>query len=75
MDGKGRATDNIMVERLWRSVKYEEIYLKEYVSVLELIRNLKTYFEYYNNERPHSTFGGRTPAEVYESGIRYEEAV
>jgi putative transposase len=73
MDGKGRAVDNIMVERLWRSVKYEEIYLKEYASVLELIKSLRVYFDYYNNERTHSTFGGRTPAEVYDSGVAVVE--
>lgn len=65
MDGKGRAMDNIMVERLWRSVKYEEIYLKEYESVGELMAALKRYFAFYNDERPHQTHGGRTPAEVY----------
>ena len=65
MDGKGRATDNIMIERLWRSVKYEEIYLKEYQSVQELVQALKRYFEFYNHQRPHQSFGGSTPAEVY----------
>lgn len=65
MDGKGRAMDNIMVERLWRSVKYEEVYLKEYRNVQELLRSLKTYFEFYNHQRPHSGLDGQTPAEVY----------
>jgi putative transposase len=65
MDGKGRAMDNIFIERLWRSVKYEEIYLKEYRSVEELRRALKKYFAFYNNERPHQSFTGQTPAEVY----------
>ena len=65
MDGKGRAMDNIMVERLWRSVKYEEIYLKDYQSVAELIAALKVYFAFYNHERPHQSHGGATPAEVY----------
>jgi len=65
MDGKGRAMDNIMVERLWRSVKYEEVYLKEYESVGELTAALKRYFAFYNDERPHRSHGGRTPAEVY----------
>ena len=65
MDGKGRAMDNIMVERLWRSVKYEEIYLKDYESVGELKAALKRYFAFYNDERPHQSHGGRTPAEVY----------
>jgi len=65
MDGKGRAMDNIMVERLWRSVKYEEVYLKDYESVGELTAALKRYFAFYNEERPHQSHGGRTPAEVY----------
>ena len=54
-----------MVERLWRSVKYEEIYLKEYEGVGELIEALKRYFVFYNDERPHQSHGGRTPMEVY----------
>lgn len=65
MDGKGRAMDNIMVERLWRSVKYEEIYLKEYLSLMQLIEGLKQYFVFYNTQRPHQTLGGQTPAEIY----------
>ena len=65
MDGKGRAMDNIMVERLWRSVKYEEVYLKDYESVSELVAALRVYFEFYNHERPHQSHGGATPAEVY----------
>ncbi len=74
MDGKGRAMDNIMVERLWRSVKYEEIYLKEYEGVGELIEALKRYFVFYNDERPHQSHGGRTPAEVYHGSARPELA-
>ena len=69
MDGKGRAMDNIMIERLWRTVKYEEIYLKEYASVLALIQSLKIYFDFYNTERPHTSFDIQTPAEVYDSGF------
>ncbi len=65
MDGKGRALDNIMVERLWRSVKYEEIYLKDYQSVAELVAALREYFEFYNHERPHQAHDGLTPAQVY----------
>jgi putative transposase len=65
MDGKGRALDNIMIERLWRSVKYEEIYLKEYADVEALRKSLATYFYFYNNERPHQTFDGQFPVEVY----------
>jgi len=71
MDGKGRALDNIMVERLWRSVKYEEIYLNEYESVAALKKSLKRYFQYYNYERPHQSFGDATPAERY--GVEAEK--
>ncbi len=70
MDGKGRAMDNIMVERLWRSVKYEEVYLKDYANVGELTAALKQYFAFYNDERPHQSHGGQTPAEVYHGGAR-----
>ena len=70
MDGKGRAMYNIMVEWLWRSVKYEEVYLKDYVSVSELIAALRAYFEFYNHERPHQSHRGATPAEVYRRGAR-----
>lgn len=65
MDGKGRATDNIMVERLWRTVKYEDIYLKDYETVEDLIAGLRAYFDYYNHSRSHQSLGDRTPAEVY----------
>jgi len=68
MDGKGRAFDNIMVERLWRSVKYEEVYLKDYQTVAEAMLGLGRYFEFYNNERPHQSLDYRTPAEVYGPG-------
>ena len=71
MDGKGRAMDNIMVERLWRTIKYEEIYLKEYQSLEELKQSLKTYFDFYNYERSHSYHGGKKPAEVF--GVSKEE--
>lgn len=66
MDGKGRCIDNIFIERLWRSVKYEEVYLKDYDSVSDLIKSLKVYFEFYNNERPHAGLGDMTPVEIYE---------
>lgn len=65
MDGKGRAMDNIFIERLWRSVKYEEIYVKEYQSVAELRMALREYFEFYNLQRPHQSFDGQTPSEIY----------
>lgn len=65
MDGKGRALDNIFTERLWRSVKYEEIYLHDYASPREARQGLATYFPFYNTERPHQALGNRTPAQVY----------
>ncbi|GIW96444.1 MAG: integrase [Pirellulaceae bacterium] len=65
MDGRGRATDNAFVERLWRTVKYEDIYLKEYGSVAELHVGLDAYFRFYNYERPHTALGYCTPAAVY----------
>ena len=64
-DGRGRALDNIFVERLWRSVKYEEVYLKDYQSVPEAIRGLRDYFTFYNHHRPHQALGYQTPAQVY----------
>ena len=68
MDGRGRALDNIFVERLWRSVKYEDIYLKGYASVPELLLGLTEYFAFYNGERPHQSLGNRPPDEVYRTG-------
>jgi len=65
MDGKGRCMDNIFIERLWRSVKYEEIYVNEFQSVKQLRKALKKYFDFYNHERPHQSFDGQTPAEIY----------
>lgn len=65
MDGRGRALDNVFVERLWRSVKYEEVYLKDYQSVEDAIIGLGAYFKLYNYERPHQSLGYATPWEVY----------
>ena len=65
MDGRGRALDNIFVERLWRTVKYEDVYLKNYATVLALIDGLTCYFAFYNEERLHQSLDYRTPAEVY----------
>lgn len=65
MDGKGRALDNVFVERLWRSVKYEEVYLHDYATPREARQGLSRYFDFYNHERPHQGLGYRTPAEVY----------
>ena len=57
--------DNIFIERLWRSVKYEEIYVNEFQSVKQLRKSLEKYFDFYNNERPHQSFDGQIPAEIY----------
>jgi putative transposase len=65
MDGRGRALDNVFVERLWRSVKYEDIYLRGYEAVPELYQGLGRYFIFYNNERIHQSLDYRTPAAVY----------
>ena len=67
MDGRGRALDNVFVERLWRSPKYEEVYLKAYPEVRELESGLLSWFEFYNHERPHQGLSYRTPAEVYQA--------
>ncbi len=69
MDGRGRAFDNIFVERLWRSVKYEDVYLKGYASMGELTVGLSEYFTFYNDERPHQSLGQRTPNVVYRTAI------
>jgi putative transposase len=70
MDGKGRALDNIYVERLWRSLKYEDIYLKDYQSVIELRTGLERYFHFYNTERFHQSHDYLTPEVMYESFLR-----
>jgi putative transposase len=68
MDGKGRCLDNVFVERLWRTVKYEDVYLWRYETVPELRQGLGRYFPYYNEERPHQGLDDRTPAVVYRQG-------
>ena len=74
MDGRGRALDNIFAERLWRSVKYEDIYLHDHSTVAAVIAGLKAYFEFYNVKRQHQSLDYQTPQEVYEGptagGIR-----
>ena len=65
MDGKGRAIDNIFIERLWRSVKYEHVYLFPASDGLQCYQGLNTYFEYYNSERRHQSLEDETPATVY----------
>ncbi len=69
MDGRGRALDNVFIERLWRSVKYQEIYLREYETVADVEEGLRLYFEKYNHERPHQSLDNLTPAKVYEWGV------
>lgn len=68
MDGRGRALDNIFVERLWRSVKHEDVYLKGYATMSEARTGLGEYFTFYNGERPHQGLEYRTSDEVYASG-------
>lgn len=65
MDGKGRALDNIFVERLWRTIKYEEVYLKDYTSPREARQGISQYLSFYNLERPHQSLGYLTPLQVY----------
>ena len=65
MDGRGRWMDNIFIERLWKTVKYEDIYLKAYSSIADVRKGLKDYFERYNSRRRHQSLGDRTPDEVY----------
>jgi putative transposase len=70
MDGRGRALDNIFVERLWRSVKYEEVYLHDYEDVPQAIKGLGSYFKFYNHERLHQSLDYQTPAAVYQQGCK-----
>lgn len=65
MTGKGRCLDNIYIERFWRSLKYEEVYLKTYETVKEAHQAIKSYVEFYNTKRPHQSLGYQTPNEVY----------
>ncbi len=73
MDGRGRCFDNIFVERLWRSVKQEEVYLKEYADVWETEESLRSYFEFYNYHRPHQSLKYQTPFEAYQKGRKTEQ--
>jgi putative transposase len=70
MDGKGRALDNIFTERLWRTVKYEEVYLHDYANPRQARSGLTRYMEFYNHERPHQALAYQTPAEVYRGARR-----
>ena len=73
MDGKGRWMDNVFIERLWRSVKYEEIYLREHDTIPELISGLDRWFTRYNSWRPHEALGNLTPDDVYHVSLRPQE--
>jgi putative transposase len=74
MDGRGSWRDNVLVERLWRSVKYDEVYLRAYASVAEARGSIGTYLGFYNRKRPHSSLDGRTPDQVYFGGLARAEA-
>ncbi len=67
MDGRGRAIDNVFVERLWRTIKYEEVYLREYTGLADARRHIATYLDFYNERRPHSKLDDKTPSETYAS--------
>jgi hypothetical protein len=69
MDGKGRCMDNIFVERLWRSLKYEEVYLNAYATVAEAKAGIGAWLAFYNEERQHQSLGYRTPRQIYEEGL------
>jgi putative transposase len=73
MDGRGRVFDNIMIERLWRSVKYEEVYMKDYETVRECREGLSAYWSHYNEGRPHQSLGYHTPNELYHEIYRLKE--
>ena len=70
LDGKGRALDNVFVERLWRTVKYEEVYLRDYQEVVEAQAGMGRYFPYYNEERLHQSLKYATPGAVYRQGLK-----
>jgi Integrase core domain. len=69
MDGKGRAIDNIFIERLWKTVKYEHIYLKVPEDGIQLYEGLKAYFSFYNSQRPHQSLGYQTPQTWYQKKV------
>jgi len=74
MDGRGRWLDNVFIERLWRSVKHDDVYLKAYENLAEARRELGAYFDFYNHRRRHQGLGDRTPGEVYSSTLRPQQA-
>ena len=65
MDGRGRALDNVFIERLWRSLKYEDIYLREYADTEELEKGIRAWFRKYNTKRPHQSLGYETPSDYH----------
>jgi putative transposase len=74
MDGKGRWVDNVFIERLWKSVKYEEVYLHAYDTVSQAREGLQRYFKFYNERRPHSSLDGKTPDSVYFNSLPIQQA-
>ena len=74
MDGKGRWIDNVFIERLWRSVKYEEVYLKAYETVAEARTGIGTYFQFYNSERRHQSMNRQTPDQVHTGNVEWSQA-
>lgn len=75
MDGRNRAVDNIFTERFWRTLKYEEVYTKEYSSPREARQSIGRFVYHYNHERPHQSIGNHTPAEIYLKGMRPEDPI
>jgi putative transposase len=75
MDGRGRCMDNVFIERLWRSLKYEAIYLHELTDGFKAERVIGEWINFYNTEQPHSSFGGQAPAEVYEITQRQQDVI
>jgi putative transposase len=75
MDSKWRYADNIFVERLWRSIKQEEVYLREYDSPLEAISSIRKYMLFYNSKRPHQSLGYKTPQEIYDLSILTQKTI
>ena len=69
MDGRGRALDNVFIERFWRSLKYEEVYMKNYEDCVEAYESMSKYIEYYNKTRPHQSLGYVTPIQIYHGGV------
>ncbi len=74
MDGKGRWIDNVMVERLWRSLKYVDVYLRDYGDLHELEQGLTRWLEHYNHERPHQSLAWKTPMEAWSQGVKVPAA-